>query len=94
VEAPESRFKVGDRVRISHDHHWAQGAFATISLPPSPVAELSNKEPWHGCWRHVKGVQGVLTFYWVWFDEEHDDGSGDEPYAAAEIEVSFLETVD
>jgi hypothetical protein len=39
-------------------------------------------------------VRGTLTFYWVRFDEAHDDGSGDGPYIEAEIDASFLEPVD
>jgi hypothetical protein len=86
----EDLFKVGDRIRISDDYHWAQGALGTIALPDDMVVRLSADVPWHGCWRHVQGVNRLFTFYWVTFDEPHTDEEGDDLYSSGEIDSDYL----
>jgi hypothetical protein len=39
----------------------------------------------------VRGVDRVLTFYWVNFDEPQRDADGDGPYAGGEIDEDYLE---
>jgi len=84
-------FKVGDRVIISKEYHWAKGAPGTIGEPPDIAVEIGREySPWDGCHHFVQGVKGPIEFHWVVFDEPHDDGSGDGPYREAEIETSML----
>lgn len=81
-------YSVGDRVEISEGYHWAKGALATVAEPPDPV--LNMVDGWHGVWREVTAVKGVLTFFWVEFDEPQIDADGDGPYAGAEIDSDYL----
>ena len=39
-------FFAGQRVRVSNDFFWANGALGTISAPPSEVITISG--PWEG----------------------------------------------
>jgi hypothetical protein len=77
------KFNRGDRVRVAEGYHWAQNATGTIDLHPVPEAI--------GCSRDVKSLQGMLTFYWVHFDEPQTDGEGESGYMQAEIDERFLE---
>jgi hypothetical protein len=43
-----------------------------------------------GCSREVKSLRGMVTFYWIEFDEPQIDADGDGPYSEAEIESEFL----
>ena len=84
-------YKVGDRVRVSESYSWAKGAVGRVAEPPAAVQEIAgDEEPWHHWWRIVQTRQGPKVFYWVEFDEPHDDGSGDGPYSGAEIEAEML----
>jgi hypothetical protein len=38
------RFALGDRVRISPEYTWAQGATGTIAMPPDFVVDLVKDE--------------------------------------------------
>ena len=78
----------GARVRISDKHHWAQGASGTVAEPPDYVRELTSD--WVEYRRLSFSAQGPRVFYWVVFDEPHDDGSGDGPYSEAEIDADYL----
>ena len=86
------RFVVGDRVVVSPDFHWAQGAAGTIGEPPAEVTAISGR--WEGgLTRQVKTTSGDATFYWVWFDQPQRDADGDGPYGGAEIQESALTLV-
>jgi hypothetical protein len=87
----DNRFDVGSRVRVSTEYHWAKGVLGTVKLPPREVQMLARD--WEGCSRTVKMVKGPQVFYWVAFDAPQDDGSGDGPYAEAEIDSSYLSPV-
>jgi hypothetical protein len=81
-------FTVGSRVKISEDYHWAKNAIGEIMQPPNFIVEMS--EGWKGNVREVKSLQGVLSFYWVKFDEPQIDADGDGPYYEAEIDANYL----
>ena len=49
---------------------------------------------WHGVWRHVNSLKGLLTFYWVVFDQPQIDADGDGPYGGAEIDSAYLVSAD
>jgi hypothetical protein len=86
------RYVPGDRVRVSANHHWAQGAAGTIAEPPESAQDLAEDSgPWDGWHRFVKGVNGPIEFYFVWFDEPQRDADGDGPYKGGEIEAEALD---
>lgn len=86
------KFKLGDRIRISQNYHWAQGASGTITEPPPFVRQLvAGQAPWQGWRRFVPGVSGAIEFYWVTFDEPQVDADGDGPYTGGEIEADVIE---
>jgi hypothetical protein len=88
------RFQIGDRIRISPDYYWAKGATGHIAEPPEFVRELvRHNQPWDRWRRIVQTVDGPIEFYWVVFDQPHDDGSGDGPYEGGEIEADMIEHV-
>jgi len=87
-------YKPSDRVRISLNYHWAQGASGTIDNAPDFAKELVVREsPWEGHRRFVQGVEGVIEIYWVWFDEPQYDPDGDGPYKGSEIESDAIESL-
>jgi hypothetical protein len=87
------KFHPGDRVRISADYNWVQGALGTIGEPPPFVVRLVEDEaPWTGCHRFVRGAKRVLEFFWVNFDELQNDLDGDGPYSGGEIVVEMIES--
>jgi len=45
---------------------------------------------WHGPYREVASLKGVLIFHWVEFDHPHRDADGDGPYLEAEIDSDYL----
>ncbi len=71
-----------DRVRVTEDHHWAKRATGTIERHPGA--------PPPNCSRQVQSLGGMLTFYWVRFDEPQTDGEGESGYAEAEIDDRYL----
>jgi hypothetical protein len=78
-------FSVGDRVRISEAYHWAQGATGTI------VKHLWPDLPSGQSFREVSSLEGLLRFYWVEFDEPHEDGERDGcRYSSGEIDERYL----
>ena len=87
-------YKPGDRVRISLNYHWAQDASGTIDNAPDFAKELVAREsPWEGHRRFAPGVEGLIEFYWVWFDEPQYDPDGDGPYKGSEIESDAIESL-
>ncbi len=89
------KFHPGDRIRISSDYNWAQGAYGTIDDAPYFARELVQDEaPWQGHRRFVKGIKGPIEIYWVWFDEPQRDPDGDGPYSGSEIEAEAIELVE
>ena len=87
-------YKPGNRVRISLNYHWAQGASGTIDNAPNFAKELVAREsPWEGHRRFVQGVEGLIEIYWVWFDEPQYDPDGDGPYKGSEIESDAIESL-
>jgi hypothetical protein len=85
------RFKLGDRVRVSEEYHWAQGALGTIAEPPDFAKQLvEDQAPWGGLSRIVQGTKGPIEFYWVCFNEPQQDADGDGPYLGGEIESNAI----
>jgi len=82
------RFSVGDQVKVSDGYSWARGALGTVVQPPDAVVEMSGG--WHGPYREVASLRGMLIFYWVEFEHPHRDADGDGPYSEAEIESDYL----
>jgi hypothetical protein len=88
-------YKPGDRVRISSNYNWAQGASGTIDNAPDFAKDLVAEEsPWQGHRRYVEGVEGLIEIYWIWFDEPQYDPDGDGPYKGSEIESNAIELLD
>jgi len=86
------KYKPGDRVKISKNYSWAQGAPGTIDDAPDFAKELVTQEsPWEGHRRFIPGVNGLVEVYWVWFDEPQYDLDGDGPYKGSEIEADVIE---
>ena len=84
-----NKLAAGDRVRVSHDFFWAQGATGAISKPPDAVTAISGT--WDGeLTRQEKSALGTNTVYWVWFDEPQYDADGDGPYRGGSIWESAL----
>lgn len=80
----ESKFFVGDRVRVSAEFFWAKGANGTISEPPDAVTAISG--PWDGnLTREETSALGSHKVYWVWFDEPQFDADGGGPYSGGQI---------
>jgi len=59
-------------------------------MPLEAVKALAKPGEWKGHRRTVQALKGLILFYFVQFDEPIDDGSGDGPYFAAEIDESSL----
>lgn len=86
---PESKFFIGNRVRVSNEFFWARGAVGTISEPPDAVTAVSG--PWDGNLTRLETSSlGLHTVYWVWFDEPQFDADGDGPYSGGSIWESAL----
>lgn len=77
-------FSIGDRVQILPTHHWAQNAKGTVEYYPLPDGGPTN------CSRQVGSLQGMLTFYWVRFDEPQTDAEGESGYSEGEIDSRYL----
>jgi hypothetical protein len=87
------KFKVGDRVRIIGHWEFPDGVVGTISPPEPAQQELATPGEWQGHRRTTPGRKGPIEFYFVRFDRPTDDGSGDGPYVAGEIESECLEPI-
>lgn len=87
---PGSReFKFGDRVRISDNHHWAQGATGTIAEPTDQIRRVYGD--WNNLEHEVASIAGTIRCYWVKFDEAHPDADGHGPYEEGGIDSRFIE---
>jgi len=81
-------FKIGDRVRISPTHHWAQGMTGIIAVPGTPASAFAEDWP-----KAVQARRELLYFYFVTFDRPQIDADGDGPYSGGEIDIRYLELV-
>ncbi|MCP3922013.1 MAG: hypothetical protein GY714_05435 [Desulfobacterales bacterium] len=73
--------------------HWnfPNCCIGTIAEPPEFAVQLvENCGPWDGVRRFVQGRKGTIEFYWVEFETPQNDGDGDGPYAAGEVEVEYI----
>jgi hypothetical protein len=87
---PGSReFQLGERVRISQDHHWARGANATVIEPPEQMRRVYGD--WSEVHREVPSLEGTIRCYWVRFDEAYRDADGHGPYQEGGIDSRFME---
>ena len=90
------QFEPGDRVRVRGDAEFPDGITGTICLPESSF-QLSNEDgslrTWDGAQLTIDTEKGRRLFYFVKFDEPHDDGNGDGPYSGSEILADHLEPV-
>jgi hypothetical protein len=86
-----ARFSLGDRVLVSTNCHWAQGAIGTVSEPPPQVVALSG--PWDGLTRMEVNALGPRIVYWVWFDEPQLDEYGLGPFRGGAIDVNALSLI-
>jgi len=87
-----SSLRPGTRVRILAGSEYPQGATGTIAegmkIRPAPGAPPLAE--WQDGARTVDTTRGPRTYYFVSFDTPQDDGSGDGPYKAGEVEESHL----
>jgi hypothetical protein len=81
---------IGDRVVIKGHWEFADGIVGTIVLPPDAILDLTGDGEWQGHKRRLETGKGTMISYFVEFDEPQDDGSGDGPYQAAEIDEDSL----
>ena len=86
----ENMLHTGDRVILSGHWGFEVGIVGTVANPPEAIVELSGEGEWTGCRRVSPGRNGPMTTYYIMFDEPHNDGSGDGPYAGAEIDEVSL----
>lgn len=86
-------FEVGDRVRVEGHWEFPDGTTGTVIAPESFQLRLAAPGEWHGHCRTVVGRKGPIDFYFVRFDQPTDDGSGDGPYWASEIEADCLRAI-
>jgi hypothetical protein len=89
-------FLPGTRVRILAGSEWPEGATGrvagTTSIRPEPDAPPIAE--WRQGARVVPTLHGHGTYYLVEFDSPQDDGSGDGPYTAGEVEEALLSTIE
>lgn len=78
-------------MRILGGGLWPDGIAGTVRMPDPFLPELAGPGEWEGCQRTVKSEKGWHVFYYVEFDEPHDDGSGHGPYQSSEVEIEHLE---
>ncbi len=84
-------FEVGDRVRIVHHWEFEDGIIGTVAEPKPFQLELAEPGEWQAHRRLVRGRKSLIVIFFIRFDRPVDDGSGDGPYAGAEIEADCLE---
>jgi hypothetical protein len=87
-------YRSGDRVILAGHWEFEDGIVGTVTDHPSSVRQETGADGWEGCRRVIRGRRGPIVTYWVVFDEPHDDGSGDGPYRAAEIDEDALKRLD
>ena len=84
------RFRAGERVQVSPDHHWAGGAIGTIAAYPDFIADAATGDLVDETTMSVPALQGPIDQTWVVFDEPQLDDDGDGPYAEAAIDCAML----
>jgi hypothetical protein len=87
-------FNLNDRVILQGHWEFPDGTTGTISMPPKFAIDLSEPGEWQEHRRIHPCRSGLMTSYWVVFDTPTDDGSGDGPYLAGEIDVAALQLLD
>lgn len=85
----QNNFKIGDRVKISNNYHWAKNATGKIS---QRLFTIEDEEWIENYYRDVKSLKGKIRFYWIKFDSPHFDSDGDGPYSEAEIDSEYLQS--
>ncbi|MGI8848818.1 MAG: hypothetical protein ACR2HT_01460 [Pyrinomonadaceae bacterium] len=88
----KENLSVESRIEISENYHWAKNAVGVVTQPPDYIVEMS--DGWRGNIREVESLRGILSFYWVKFDEPQLDADGDGPYHEAEIDSDYLNLLD
>lgn len=86
-----SNFVIGQRIKISSNYHWAKNATGEITKPPEFITEVVTD--WKGLVRKLESSEGILSFYWIKFDEPQNDIDGDGHYQEAEIDSRYLEAL-
>lgn len=86
------QFEVGDRVLVIGHRGFPDGITGTICMPYPWQSE--GGRDWDGCRLILESEWRVLLFYFVEFDEPHDDGSGDGPYRSSEIMADYLRRIE
>jgi hypothetical protein len=86
----EKHFKVGDRIKVSNNYHWAKNATGEISKLPFRFEDEEWTEDYY---RDMQTLKGKVRCYWIKFDTTHFDTDGDGPYSGAEIESAYLELI-
>jgi len=89
------RYARGDRVHVVAHWNWGHPCTGQIADPPEGVADATedDAEAWRDCRRTVRGLKGPIEFYWVVFDQPQQDGDGDGPYLAGEVESEYLRLI-
>jgi hypothetical protein len=87
----EKHFKVGDRIKVSNNYHWAKNATGEISEYPFEFEE----ENWiENFYRDVETLKGKIRFYWVKFDRSQFNADREGLFWGGEIESEYLEPID
>lgn len=86
----QQKFMEGDRVSVSLEYRWAQGAKGTVGMPPAVVRRIASN--WQGVCREVRGVRGPIFYYWVYFDSPVIGPERDGPFVGGEIDGEYLLT--
>lgn len=91
-------YPIGSRVVINGHFEWPDGTQGTIASFPTAVRSLrsdgGDEAGTDWLYHTFNTTKGPLNAQWVEFDEPTDDGSGDGPYRAGEVDVGCLRRLD
>ena len=91
-------YPIGSRIVINGHWEWPDGTTGRVAEFPGFVRSLRGDEadqPDHAWLYHTyETLKGPLHVQWVEFDRATDDGSGDGPYLAGEVDVECLRLLD